>query len=331
MGKKDLKYKIQGFIQGKLSEKEELKLLDWVKKNESNKSLFLETQHAISTQMLKQGNKELDKKWNSLNQRISSQQMATKPGYRRIWTYKVAASVAAAFIIGFIIPAIVFYFGKYSFDQTVSSQQITTPYGAQTSMTLPDGSVVNLNAGSKLLYPSGFGKQRMVELAGEAFFEVKKSKQPFIVQTKFGDVTVKGTSFNINAFEGESFATTLVTGKVLVEAKDGNSLLLNPGFQAIETGEGLKAIKVDTEIYTSWKEGKLIFRKEYLPIVAKRLERWYNIKIQLDNDPRLGKIHYSGTLEMETFSEVLELLQVTAPVKYAYNKQNRLVKIYYDQ
>jgi ferric-dicitrate binding protein FerR (iron transport regulator) len=89
--------------------------------------------------------------------------------------------------------------------------------------------------------------------------------------------------------------------------------------------------EVQTDLFTSWKEGKLIFRDEELPLVAKRLERWYNVKIELEEDSRLASLRYNGTLEMESFSEVLQLLKVTAPIDYSYNEKTRTIKITYKQ
>ena len=106
---------------------------------------------------------------------------------------------------------------------------------------------------------------------------------------------------------------------------------LRPGQHAELRNQTITVKNVDTELYTSWTDGKIIFRKAYMPEVAKRLERWYNVKIVLDDDPRLKEIWYSGTLEMESFSEVLELLKVTAPVDYSYNEKERKITIRYRQ
>jgi ferric-dicitrate binding protein FerR (iron transport regulator) len=84
-------------------------------------------------------------------------------------------------------------------------------------------------------------------------------------------------------------------------------------------------------MHTSWTKGQLIFRKEHLPKMAHRLERWYNVKIELDNDTRLEDIHYTATIEMESFSEVLNLLKVTAPVDYTWDEKTRVIKLFYQK
>jgi ferric-dicitrate binding protein FerR (iron transport regulator) len=167
-------------------------------------------------------------------------------------------------------------------------------------------------------------------LNGEAFFEVQKTGNPFIVTTNFGEIEVRGTFFNVNAFSGENFQTTLVQGAVTVKTNNGTKAIkLNPGQQAELEGKDLIVKNVETDLFDSWKYGKLIFRNEYLPVVAKRLERWYNVKIELANDKRLSEISYTGTLEMETFSEVLQLLRITAPINYSYDEKTRIIKITY--
>jgi ferric-dicitrate binding protein FerR (iron transport regulator) len=243
-----------------------------------------------------------------------------------------AASVAAAFIIGALITTVVI---KTTFQQNTSfaqMQNVLAPQGAKTNFQLPDGSIVWLNSGSELSFPSQFDEKRPVTLSGEAFFEVEKSAKPFIVSTIYGNVEVQGTSFNVKAFADDGFQATLVEGSVKVKEKNNNKeIILRPGQQANILGNKIFVGDVETELFTSWKEGKLIFRDEQLPIVAKRLERWYNVKIELSDDKRLTGIRYNGTLEMESFSEVMQLLKVTAPIDYSYNEKTRTIKITYKQ
>ena len=237
--------------------------------------------------------------------------------------------VAAVLILGLLVSNIFFMQNAKQPGTFVQTQSISVPHGARTSFTLPDSSVVWLNSGSTLSYSSEFSDNRSLELEGEAYFEVVKSENPFTVTTAFGKVEVTGTAFNIKALSDENqFETTVEEGSVLVSA-DGvpQSARLTPGTQArLENGKWEMA-RVETDLYTSWKEGKIIFRRASLPEVAQRLERWYNVTIELTDDPRLQKIHYTGTLEMESFSEVLELLKVTAPINYTYNDKTRVIRI----
>ncbi len=249
---------------------------------------------------------------------------------RKLVILKRTVQIAAILITGVIISSL-FFFRKPTQEQPLAQlQTISAPFGAKTNFKLPDGSTVWLNSGSTVSFMSRFDQVRLIDLKGEAFFEVTKNGLPFIVSTQYGNVEAKGTTFNVNAFTGENFQTTLLTGIVNVTEKlTGKEVTLNPGQQAGHDGTELKVENVDTNIFSSWKDGKLIFKNEYLPSVIKRLERWYNVKIDLAPDKRLAEISYTGVIEMESFSEVLHLLKVTAPIDFRYDKQTRIIRIVY--
>jgi ferric-dicitrate binding protein FerR (iron transport regulator) len=200
--------------------------------------------------------------------------------------------------------------------------------GAKSKIVLPDSSLVWLNSGSTLSYPQQFGKNRQITLAGEAYFEVMKNEKPFVVSTNYGDVKVKGTSFNVKAYSDDnSFETTLEEGVVAFKVKNTeNEVTLQPGEQVIKTASGFNVKQVETKYFTSWKDGKLLFNKEPFPEFIKKLERWYNVKIEY-SDPELDKLWYTGTIEMETISEVMEMISKAAPVKYNFNNKTRVFTI----
>jgi ferric-dicitrate binding protein FerR (iron transport regulator) len=251
---------------------------------------------------------------------------------KKVRRLTLALRVAAVLIVALLVGSLLIYTTALSEKVVVDLQTYSSPNGAKASFSLPDGTQVWLNSGSTLTFPGSFGKQRPVSLKGEAYFEVVKSEIPFTVNTDKGKVTVKGTSFDVKAYPDEEFVTTLERGKVEVAAAATNNRTeLKPGQQA-QISDGKIVVKeVDPQQYTSWKDGKLIFRKAYLPEVAKRLERWYNVKIILDNDQRLEKIWFTGTIEMESFSEVLGLLRATSPIDYTYHEKSRTIKITYSE
>lgn len=324
MDKKELHKYTTYFLEGKLSPENELKLLRWIKASKANKIIFLEEQDYITKIIAERHDEYLERKWQNFKQRIEPKPTQAKTIFLRV------ASVAAAFLLGALITAIMVKTFAPETIQAVQMQKIVTPHGAKTNFQLPDGSIVWLNSGSELSFPSAFGETRPVTLTGEAFFEVGKSAEPFIVSTNYGEVEVQGTSFDVKAFPGEGLQTTLVEGAVKVKGTDtGKEVALHPGEQANFSGGAMVVVEVQTDLFTSWKDGKLIFRDEQLPLVAKRLERWYNVKIELAEDARLSEIRYNGTLEMESFSEVLQLLKVTAPIDYSYNEKTRTIKITY--
>ena len=248
---------------------------------------------------------------------------------RRLKIYSWGMRGAAVLVLGLLVSNLFFLQNAKQPETFVQTRSVSVPHGARTSFTLPDGSVVWLNSGSTLSYPSEFTDNRSLELEGEAYFEVEKSEKPFVVATALGKVEVTGTTFNVKVLSDENqFETTVEEGSVLVSSVGVPQVArLTPGIQArLENGK-LEMARVETDLFTSWKEGKIIFRRAFLPDVAQRLERWYNVRIELADDPRLQKIHYTGTLEMESFSEVLELLKITASINYTYNDKTRVIRI----
>jgi len=245
----------------------------------------------------------------------------------RFTLYRNLLKIAAVLIIGLITYTITLSTKPQIQSYTSVTETVTTPYGARTNFQLPDGSEVWLNSGSKISFPKKFGTLRNVELTGEAYFKVVKDGEPFVVKTGYGNVEVMGTSFDVKAYSDDNFETTLVEGKVKVRNNMNQEVTLKPGQQSVITpGNEFSLLEVNTSLFTSWREGKLIFENEPFQNVAKALERWYNVKIELKGET-LKKLGYTGTIEMETFGEVLELINITAPIRYKFDKKTRVLKI----
>ncbi|MFV0591719.1 MAG: FecR family protein [Draconibacterium sp.] len=229
----------------------------------------------------------------------------------------------------FIPLAIATFFYSRNDKTEITFQSISTPLAAKANFTLPDGSTVYLNAGSTLSFPSRFeGDKRLVKLEGEAYFDVVKSKYPFEVETSELTVDVYGTAFNVMNYDNELPEVTLERGKVAVTSTNGEQKFLNPGEQAqIDTSDQHISINVvETDLFTSWINNKLIFKDEPLEDIIKRLERWYNISIEID-DEMLAQKRINATLEYESISEVMDLLEITLPLKFEYKKNERKLVI----
>jgi transmembrane sensor len=267
---------------------------------------------------------------------IEEHKIRTLPGkgevrgkYRNV--FRILTKVAAVLFIPLLLSSL-FYFTKQlnrnEETKRISYSEIYTPMAAKTKFLLPDSSIVWLNSGSSLKYPTSFtGKTREVSLTGEGYFEVSENPElPFVVKTAKMNVTALGTSFNLMAYpDDQEVKATLVTGGVKVDKiSTGTSLNLKPSSQVVldtKTGKMLVS-QVDTCFYISWKDGKLIFRNEPLEDVAHKLERWFNCKIYIE-DSRLKNFRYTGNIEMETLREMLELINITTPVKSTYNQETR--------
>lgn len=256
----------------------------------------------------------------SIHHQIALREKKQSPVIR---IYQSLLAIAAVLIIGLVIGS-VFYVKTYTPD--IVTQNISTPYGAKTQFILPDGSSVWLNSGSVIKYPNRFKEERVVELNGEAYFNVEKQKEPFKVKTKYGEVEVFGTEFNVKAYDNETFCTTLERGSVVFTNIYGKQARLEPGMQVVFDSLNFRMRRVNTELFTSWKDGQLIFRDEPLQNIITQLERWYNVDIVLQ-DERIKNLKYNGTIEMESFSEVLELIKVTTPIKYSFDRKTRVLTI----
>ena len=174
---------------------------------------------------------------------------------------------------------------------------IATPRGGQYQVNLPDGTKIWLNAASSLKYPAAFkGKQRRVELTGEAYFEVAKDKvHPFIVATDKQEIQVLGTHFNVNSYTDEAATkTTLLEGSVQVSVvghlKD--SSILKPGQQSALRNDGLNVYTVDTEEIIAWKNGYFQFNEADLGSIMRQISRWYNIDVIFENKPSTDLFHF---------------------------------------
>lgn len=205
---------------------------------------------------------------------------------------------------------------------------ITVPRGGEFNIKLSDGTTVWLNSESEITYPVYFsGDSRRVTIRGEAFFEVAhQDALPFIVKTA-GDyfVHVKGTSFNVSAYEDNPhIVTTLLTGKVEIE-KEGKMLgTLAPNQQAAFcTKEGTTIIRqVDAYAISAWREGKFNFENQRLEEIMKAISRWYDIQVTYQ-DEQIKHICFTGNLERyDDFSTSLKMLEKVTRIQFKIENKN---------
>jgi transmembrane sensor len=178
--------------------------------------------------------------------------------------------------------------------ESIAYNTTTTPKGGQYKLTLADGTKVWLNAASSIRYPTSFeGNTREVSITGEAYFEVTKNKsKPFIVKTAADEITVLGTSFNVNSYPDENAVkTSLLEGSVKIGKK-----VLKPG-DAYLNG---KIILTDTEQDVAWKNGLFNFNNQDIRAVARQLARWYDLEVYFEgsvpNDTLRGEMGRDLTL-----------------------------------
>ena len=205
---------------------------------------------------------------------------------------------------------------------TEEYNKLTTPVGGEYSLVLSDGTKVFLNADSELKYPVEFSDgKRIVDLKGEAYFEVHKdSLRPFIVRMNGAEVTVLGTSFNVNTYgdDGQIY-TTLVNGAVRVSSvKNGQAEVLKPGMQSVmNVQSGLLTVrKVDVEPYVAWREGRFVFRAMTLDLIMRQLQRWYDFEVFYQNS-ELKDYEFRGVIKRDMdLDKVLSVIKATTNVDF---------------
>lgn len=220
--------------------------------------------------------------------------------------------------------------GKSTSDE-ISYNTLETPRGRQYAILLPDGSKIWLNAASSLKYPTAFtGKQRVVSLTGEAYFEIAKDKShPFIVKSGDQAVTVLGTHFNINSYADEGkIVTTLLEGSVMVQA-GREKKLIKPGYQTVLLKEGtLSSQQANAENTVAWTNSKMVFEDAGVPEIMRQVARWYDLDIQYE-----GKIPddtFSGTIsrkaDLSTVLKMFALSEIKFRIEQNGNRKKLIIK-----
>lgn len=201
-------------------------------------------------------------------------------------------------------------------QEEISYYTLTVPRGGEYQLTLADGTKVWMNSDSRLEFPPAFiGDKRLVRLSGEAFFEVKPDKKhPFVVGIGETNVVVRGTSFNIYAYENK-VNTTLVNGLVNIQTPKGD-FQLTPGYQAMVADGKVTIGKVDVYEKIAWKEGKFVFVGKRLEEVMTILARWYDLEV-IYQAKHIKEMHFTGNIPRHaSIREVLKFLERTNLVHF---------------
>ena len=251
------------------------------------------------------------------------------------------------------VPAFLFIYPPTKTARVPPHTQMISGKGVRKSVTLPDGTNVWLNADSRLSYDANMNGNivRVVELAGEAFFDVVHIQdRPFIIHTHKVSIKVLGTAFNVKAYPNDKKCeTTLIRGKIELSTNVGakQKIILNPSekFSVIESetkgrngktnGDGaydsstlliehVTPVRLANKEYVpeiSWTENKLIFENESLEELAPKLERWFNLKINIVGKNPAG-YRFSGAFANETIEQALTAMQLIKPFNFTINDKN---------
>jgi transmembrane sensor len=247
---------------------------------------------------------------------------------------KTYLKYAAVFISAFLLASLGYYFinkTPVTPDFSTFYNTVEAPNGERAQIILYDGTKVWLNSGTKLKYPVVFNdKTRDVYIEGEAYFDVAKRKEhPFVVKAGKLSIMVSGTRFNVCAYpEDKNFLTTLEEGAIhAIDTENGKQLAVKPGEQVVlnKATDRMECQKVNTELYTSWKDNLLRFESATFCELIIKMERWYDVKIIVDPSVNT-KERYTMTIKTESLREMLSLISKTTKIKYEINGNNVLIK-----
>ncbi|MFA5326497.1 MAG: FecR family protein [Prolixibacteraceae bacterium] len=326
------------YLQGNCTEKEFEQLFLWIKEDSltaSGEGMVQEVWNEFEPEAgpveRMKYNRILDKIHHQINIHPNFNQLIIQRPSIRNRVLSVLTRAAAVLLIPVLSLLLYTYFlGKDQYVKSMNDLEVVAPAGSRMQFVLGDGTKVWLNHGSQLKYPYQFtGENRKVFLTGEAYFEVAHNKKmPFIVRTSSIEVKATGTAFNVSAYPGDDLVeTTLVEGKVILyeSTTERKIIAMSPNeclkfnskknVYALESG--------NTEKYTAWKDGILVFKNDRISDIARKLARWYNVDVEITSE-KAKEFTCTATFTDETLSQVLELLTLPTPVSYKLTIREKL-------
>jgi len=318
-------------LNGSATDGEQRLFNEWLKEDELNQETFenIKIYWQINNKQLEIINEDdvKNKIWDRVHKSKPTNSRNLIP-----WIYRIAAVLAFVFTFTFLI-------NEFSIDPNKNVDIVTAKTiekknlaGVKSTIHLPDGSIVNLNAESSIKFIEGFKDSvRWVELKGEAYFDVaKNTEKPFIVRS--GDIvtTALGTAFNINAYEENStIDISLIEGKVEVHSiqnKSANSILLDAGkYVSFQNSKVIDTGIFDNEKVLGWKNGVIRFENASYYAVVKKLERWYGVKFENEGMEPLWNL--DANFKSASLEQILELLSHSEGFEYQLKEETVKLKM----
>lgn len=306
------------YYEGKLDEEKEERVKDWLALSDEHRAIgesIAEAYRAMDCLCVLQ-HIDTSKALARVNGRLRRQRFL-------LWLRRLERVAAILFIPLAVVAFLLFYRG--SDHRHVTMLSYATKPGVTATLTLPDSTEVVLNSDSRISYPERFtGDERRVELEGEAYFAVAKDgEHPFVVGTSArADIKVYGTRFNVEADRtGHWVRATLEEGAIAMEYVDGDRQWTErhivPGeeinYRAAQHEVSVRKVEVD--VVTSWKDGRLLFRNTPVKEVLKTLAKRYNVEFEVV-DERVYKNSFTGVLEKQRLENVLEILKISSDMNF---------------
>lgn len=310
---------IFGLITGNIDPKRKQDIYSTVRNDTDTEDLFKKAKitWALMSSTRRMPDYKIEESYRVLHARISK-----KNNFFKLNQY---FRYAAVLMVVMGISTLAFYLGKqnsYVQDSAIKYTSVIADKGQISKIVLPDSSVIWLNSGTTLTYDNNYSyKNRNLNLSGQAFLEVKKNKNlPLIVASGNLRVKVLGTRFDVNAYPDDNrIKVTLESGKIelLNSADHSFNYQLNPGEMAeYESQSGRMEIKtVESKNYINWKDGALIFVDTPMTEVLKRLERKFDIEIEVGN-PKVYKSVFNANFKDESLKDILDYIQFSCSITY---------------
>jgi ferric-dicitrate binding protein FerR (iron transport regulator) len=332
MNEKNIHIIIVKYLTKAASSEEENELLAWLSQTEDNRCLFRSMKDAFDLgqfeRLVKSSNTA--EEWKKLLRRIKQPAAKQTKQLHAISPFRKIMRYAAVFVFGLLcMKALDAVFT----EKPVETEFITTletGKGERSKLTLPDSTVVWLNACSYVSYGQDFGKQtRKVNLHGEAYFDVRKdASKPFLVCSDNFTYRVTGTSFNLYSFDNDNIESiVLVEGAVSVESGSFRAEI-KPGelLEFDKTTRKIRRHRINTALYTGWRFGELMFDRMTFEELAKRLERNFNVTFVFENN-RVKKESFGGTFRhYDSLETILKVIKTSTPFKYRIEKDTVYIK-----
>lgn len=323
------------YINGEISEESLKTLKQWAEASEEN-TLYVRSRLELWYSSSVAGGKQLfnkDEAYARFKSRVMKETVAEEQKKRFVTSrsFKIFYRVAAVILI-LILPLAGYWGGMKTVKGGFSDIVVEAPLGARTKLYLPDGTLVWLNSGSKMIYSQGFGvDDRKLKFEGEGYFEVTKNKDlPFEINTKELNLTVLGTKFNFrNYAEDEEAVVNLLEGRVKLknELMASADVYLSPNEKAILSKATGKMNKVRNNASSSalWTQNELYFDEVLLKDIAVQLSRSFDVKIEVADSLKERRFYGSFKIVGSSIDEVLETISSTGRMKYRYENNRYLL------
>lgn len=321
------------FVAGECSEREEAEVRALISVDEEKGRIYDEVRRLWDASASTAGRKDPDGAWRKLDQRIQQNTEIISladaraayrldRGKRTLRRSLRLAAVFAIVVIGAVV-AVQFTADPFTEVRDADYAVFATQRGERATIPLPDGSIVFLNADSKLIVPSTFGAEaRDLQLEGQGYFQVESSVgHTFTVQTELATVRVTGTEFDVDAYPGaDKMQVVVASGEVHVRSNHDRgieTIVLKPRDIGLVLGTGEQVVRRDVDVrrYFAWKDGRLLFNNSDFEDVARSLERWYDLEIELSQtNHRLDGL--TASFRDEPVDEVLGVVSMALNLNY---------------